>query len=309
MEGIIIGLIQDLMKFEHEDHTCSSSVTKFLIHCFKDQVEKLSEPQSPTVPLAVFRQADILDDINIVKISTPDISKCKDKCPMCMYPHKFCMLYTGKKFAELRGVDVCGEKTIVINNSAQEFKWEDYGFRLLIAENSLPEKIELCTINIKASVAGQYQFPEDAHLVSAIFWLSCDPPCRFTKPITVNMDHCVKSANADKLSFVRAKCTQHSLPYTFKKMDGGQFTSTSEEKYGSIELYGFSGVAAVNSQSRSCNEYGARIYNIVHQDFASYKIDVVVTWNTKSHLTVSVSIYIHAILVLFYSIIIMTYML
>ena len=45
-------------------------------------------------------------------------------------------------------------------------------------------------------------------------------------------------ANDHALTFVTAKCTQKTLPYTFKPLPGGTF---SESEYGSISMDHFSG--------------------------------------------------------------------
>ena len=73
------------------------------------------------------------------------------------------MAYTG-----FRGVEVCGETTVVVTNVPQSYAWAGYGLKLHIPKGSLPVGMEQCTINIKASLAGQYEFPENTHLVSAV---------------------------------------------------------------------------------------------------------------------------------------------
>ena len=140
----------------------------------------------------------------------------------------------------LRGVEVCGEMTVVVHSShGQQIIWPGYGLRLNIPKGCLPAGMEQCTINIKASLAGQYEFPENSHLVSAIFWLRCEDVHKFTKPITVEIQHCAKSENVTNLSFVRAVCSQEQLPYTFKQLPGSNFTSHSS--YGVIEQFLWSG--------------------------------------------------------------------
>ena len=76
--------------------------------------------------------------------------------------------------------------------------------------------IDQCTIYIKASLAGEYEIPEDSSLVSAIFWLRCEPQCTFTKPITVEIQHCSTKQDLSRLKIVRAFCSQKQLPYKFK---------------------------------------------------------------------------------------------
>ena len=93
---------------------------------------------------------------------------------------------------------------VVYSSHYQQITWPGYGLRLHIPKGCLPAGMEQCTINIKASLAGQYEFPENSHLVSAITWLRCDEVLEFMKPITLEIQHCAKSKNINdlKLSFV-----------------------------------------------------------------------------------------------------------
>ena len=108
----------------------------------------------------------------------------------------------------------------------------------------------------------------------------------FTRPITVEIQHCARSENVDKLDlgFVRAVCSQKHLPYTFKQL-GGDFTSHSS--YGVIELNSFSGVAVTQEGSED-REYCSRLfYMYSSQEVQDCEIHFVVTWNVEAHLTVS----------------------
>jgi hypothetical protein len=180
---------------------------------------------------------------------------------------------------------MCGQTTFVITNYAEKFVWEKYGLNLCIRENSLPKGVEKCTVSIGASIAGLYQFPENFHLVSAIFWLRCEPACKFTKCITMEMEHCAKLENSTKLSFMRAKCTEERLPYTLEII-GDQFAS--DHHFGSVELNGLSGVGIAHDSSLCQRQYAVRVYHYcIHKNVLSLRIDFVVIWNTKAHLTVS----------------------
>ena len=172
---------------------------------------------------------------------------------------------------------------VVHSSGAQQITWEGFGLKLHIAEDSLPAGIDQCTLTIKASLAGQYQFPDNSYLVSAIFWLRCEPMCKFTKPVTVEMQHCARSENvADlKLKFVRAVCSQKQLPYTFKELDG-YFTSNSS--YGVVEVNGFSALAITQGGSEE-REYCSQLFYLGPP--SSCHIHFIVTWNDEAHLTVS----------------------
>ena len=193
------------------------------------------------------------------------------------------LLSTAKANWDLPGVEVCGEMAIVVYSSHyQQITWEGFGLRLHIHEGSLPAGMEQCTLNIKASLAGQYAFPENSRLVSAVFWLRCEPTCKFTKPVTVEIQHCAKSENVDnlKMKFVRAICSQRQLPYTFKALEG-DFSKFSS--YGVIQVTGFSALAATQEGSED-REYCSQLFYFGQPSLC--QIDFVVTWNIEAHLTV-----------------------
>ena len=182
------------------------------------------------------------------------------------------------------GVEVCAETTVVVTNSelSQTFIWKGYGLKLHVPKASLPADVEQCTINIKASLAGQYEFPEDSHLVSAVYWFRCKPSCKFAKAVSLEIQHCARPENVTKLSFVRAVCTQEELPYIFKELNSC-FTNSSS--YGLLRLQRFSGIAITQKVSQD-REYIARLFYL-NPTISTYEIHLVVTWNIEAHLTVS----------------------
>ena len=173
--------------------------------------------------------------------------------------------------------------TVLVTNDPQTLFLKAYGLKLHIPEGSLPANVKQCTIKIQISLAGQYEFPENNHLVSAVYWLRCEPSSTFAKPISLEIQHCARQENISKLSFVRAFCSQGSLPYTFNQLSGGSFTSKSS--YGVIELKSFSGVAAVQEGSQE-REYIAKLFYL-NPTISNYEIHLVVTWNIEAHLSVS----------------------
>ena len=179
------------------------------------------------------------------------------------------------------GVEVCAETTVVVTNNQQSFDWKGYGLKLYIPKGSLPAGMEQCTIKIMASLTGQYEFPEDYYLVSGVFWLRCEPSVKqFVKLLSLEIQHCAKADN--RLSFVRAVCTQEELPYTFKRLNP-VFSSSSS--YGLIRLQRFSGLAITQEGSQD-REYIARLFYL-NPNISTYEIHLVVTWNVETHLTVS----------------------
>ena len=153
-----------------------------------------------------------------------------------------------------------------------------------IPEGSLPKGVEQCTVKILASLAGQYEFPEESHLVSGVFWLRCEPRIEFAKLMSLEIQHCAKAETVSKLSFMRAVCTQEKLPYTFKRLN--QVISSSSS-YGLTRLQRFSGLAITQEGSQD-REYVASLYYLNRSIFTC-NIHLVVTWNIEAYLTVSVN--------------------
>ena len=171
-----------------------------------------------------------------------------------------------------------------MTNSSQSFHWEGYGLKLHIPPGSLPKSVENCTITIKASLSGQYQFPPDTELVSPVFWLMCEPRMRFNVPLTLEIEHCAPLENCLHLSMTRALCSQKDLPYLFRFLLEGTGTFTKYSTYGSIALGGFSGVGVVQERSEE-RRYWSNVFYMGPPN--SRDIHFTVTWHTDAHITVS----------------------
>ncbi len=142
----------------------------------------------------------------------------------------------------LRGVEVVASTSVVLTNSQTIFNWSGHGLKLSVPPDSLPAGVDQCRLDIVASTAGQYHFPDTLQLVSGVFWVRPDVPGPFRQALTVEVQHCAKMSSSTKLSFVRAHCSQESLPYRFMEVEGrGLFTEHSS--YGSLEVTHFSGYA------------------------------------------------------------------
>ncbi len=137
-----------------------------------------------------------------------------------------------------------GSTSVIVTNSPKTFHWAGYGLKLTIPQGSLPAGVDQCQLDIVASVAGQYQFPDNLQLVSGVFWVRPYPSGRFQQQLRVEIQHCTKMTSSTKLTFVRARCSQESLPYTFKQLEGrGSFTEHSS--YGCLSVNHFSSLAIV----------------------------------------------------------------
>ena len=188
---------------------------------------------------------------------------------------------------KLPGVEECAEKSVVVHSSqGQLIEWS--GLRLHIHESSLPKDLHQCTIYIKASLAGDYEIPENSSLVSAVFWLRCEPQCTFTKPITVEIQHCSTkqdlSSRLSRLKIIRAYCNQKQLPYKFKPL-GGRFDA--DTSYGAIEVNSFSGVGVIEENPVSERMYYSQLfYRSCYSHWQKHEIHIIFTWNTEAHINV-----------------------
>ena len=90
-------------------------------------------------------------------------------------------------------MDTIAETSVQINNQAQSFHWAGYGLKLHIPQKALPAGLEKCRIIIKVGLSGQFILPQDTTLVSAVYWLDSEPQCKFSQPLTLEIQHCVMS--------------------------------------------------------------------------------------------------------------------
>ena len=86
------------------------------------------------------------------------------------FMHEHLIIHKG--YDSFLGVEVVSEEELVVRNKAIKFHWKDHGFKLRVPENALPEGLPELSINIKASLAGQFKLPEGYELVSAVYWFS-----------------------------------------------------------------------------------------------------------------------------------------
>lgn len=177
--------------------------------------------------------------------------------------------------------------TISITKSEQHFSWEGHGLNMYFPEECLPHDIDDCSIQIRASVEGNYIFPRNSYLVSAVYWFRCIPKCKFLKPITLEIEHCAKLENYHSLSYVKAKAENISQCIFSKAADCSQtnygiFPSCSS--CGFIQLDGFCGYGVTQDGSDE-RQYCGNLYYI--SCGINYEIFFVVIWNTEEHRSVS----------------------
>lgn len=188
-------------------------------------------------------------------------------------------------YKSIPGVEVVDREELVVTNKAFSFPWKHHGFKLHVPENALQEGTSKCLVNIRVSLAGQFELPKGCELVSAVYWVAASG--KFTKPVTIEVQHCANFNKSNQLRFVRTSCSQKSLPYKFKVIDGGLFSLGS--KYGILSMTQFSGIGIVKqveTSEPSC-QYCAQVYFTVKHLPDYWYCHFVVTKDLEMCLTVS----------------------
>uniref|UniRef100_A0A1X7T6V9 Uncharacterized protein n=1 Tax=Amphimedon queenslandica TaxID=400682 RepID=A0A1X7T6V9_AMPQE len=139
----------------------------------------------------------------------------------------------------LSDVQVAEKKLFLIQgDKPQLMNWEKYGLRIGVQEGSLlsSETVEAAVV---ALVGGQFKFPPNTVLVSAVYAVSLSKP--LLKRLKLEIQHCIDLTGqpdlAHCLKFAIAPVSTPSLPYQFKFVEGGEFSSNGG--YGFIERKDF----------------------------------------------------------------------
>ena len=71
----------------------------------------------------------------------------------------------------LRGVEVYRETVLeVVGDKPQKVEWPGYGFFIEVPEGAVPPGVT-ASVGVKVILAGQFKFPENSQLISAIYIL------------------------------------------------------------------------------------------------------------------------------------------
>ncbi|XP_019851929.1 PREDICTED: uncharacterized protein LOC109581893 [Amphimedon queenslandica] len=137
---------------------------------------------------------------------------------------------------------VQGEKPQLIN-------WEKYGLRIGVQEDTL-SPTNTVEVAVVALVGGEFVFPKNTVLVSAVYAVSVSKP--LLKPLRLEIEHCIdlrgRPGLTQFLKFAIAPMSTPSLPYHFSVVQEGEFKADSW--YGSIERKEFCLVSVVGQQLR-----------------------------------------------------------
>ena len=183
--------------------------------------------------------------------------------------------------------------TIQVTNSEQYFLWYGFGLNLYIPENALPSDIQQCTIQITTSIMGDHdRLPEDVHLMSAVYSIKCFPKCHFSKPVTLEIQHCAKRENVHKLCFIRSKANSNFQIIASNRKSQAFFAQHTS--HGFIELETFCQLA-VGQRGSDERDYCASVYRSCHVDSVRHhRIHFAILWDTDAHNKVWKGVYVHA---------------
>uniref|UniRef100_A0A1X7T0F8 Uncharacterized protein n=1 Tax=Amphimedon queenslandica TaxID=400682 RepID=A0A1X7T0F8_AMPQE len=129
----------------------------------------------------------------------------------------------------LSDVQVAERKLFLIQgDKPQLMNWENYGLRIGVQKESLlsSETVEAAVV---ALVGGQFQFPPNTVLVSAVYAVSLSKP--LLKRLILEIQHCIDLTGRPGLSrhlkFAIAPVSTPSLPHHFSLVEGGEFKADS----------------------------------------------------------------------------------
>ena len=118
-----------------------------------------------------------------------------------------------------------------VTNEEQHIVWKEYGLRLHITPNSLPEDLNQCNVKIEVALSGNFQLPEDGVLVSAVYSFSHDLGNKELRhSVTLEMQHCANTSTLNDLRVVRAM----DVHGKFEFLPGADFNRS--DGYGAINL-------------------------------------------------------------------------
>ena len=120
----------------------------------------------------------------------------------------------------------------------QFFEWDYYGLKVFIPKNSLPLSIKTCTLTIGVSITGQFEFPDNQNVVSAIYAFHLSNEVKLVKPLRINLQHCAKICSPEGIFVARASCKDNSFPYNFKILSD-KTVALTQDSYMGKQFVGF----------------------------------------------------------------------
>ena len=156
-------------------------------------------------------------------------------CPACIIANLF---QHRNNFTDLVGMEVLHWTLLEVTNMEQFFEWDYYGLKVFIPKNSLPLSIKTCTLTIGVSITGQFEFPDNQNVVSAIYAFHLSNEVKLVKPLRINLQHCAKICSPEGIFVARASCKDNSFPYNFKILSD-KTVALTQDSYMGKQFVGF----------------------------------------------------------------------
>ena len=122
-----------------------------------------------------------------------------------------------------------------MTNEEQLIEWKKYGLTLHIPCNSLPEHLSHFQLKVAVAFSGNFKFPGDGILASAVYSFSHDLGDReLCCPFTLGIQHCAANSALSKLYLLRANAHSNK----FDEVNSSYFTLI--EGCCKIKVYTFS---------------------------------------------------------------------
>ena len=131
-----------------------------------------------------------------------------------------------------KGVVVEEQLFLAKGGNQQYYEWEECGLFLYIPENAI-SPLSSCEVRVSALAGGDFIFPDDYQLVSAVYAVTFSHSLQH--PIAIELQHCVDlqtHKHVDLMSFAVALPLPIPGSYKFNPI-GGRFNVG--DRFGSIE--------------------------------------------------------------------------
>ena len=150
---------------------------------------------------------------------------------ICMYTA--CMFLFPASDLTHRGVVVEEQLFLAKGGNQQYYEWEECGLFLYIPENAI-SPLSSCEVRVSALAGGDFIFPDDYELVSAVYAVTFSHSLQHA--IVIELQHCVDlqtRKHVDFMSFAVASPLPIPGSYKFIPIKGGRFNV--QDRFGSIE--------------------------------------------------------------------------
>ena len=168
----------------------------------------------------------------------------------------------------------------------QSVSWSGHGFRLTVPAGAVPAGTTI-SLAVKSILDGEFDLPEDCHLMSAIYWIHASQ--LFERAVTLHLEHCAvieSEAECSEYQFLAGRCSQADLPYLLKMREGGVFTPHSYEASISVKQFSFYAITHFG-RKRPPTSYIGRVFYQPFQGMYVWQMDYLVTRDIPSLLEVS----------------------